>query len=106
MTTKSIAEPPAQRPNPNAFPHTIDVHGPCTDPLTGDKVALGTVLHHHDRGMTMRDYFAAKALAALIGHEGKDGNNCGGKAIMTLARYAYEYADCMLQVRATGETQA
>jgi hypothetical protein len=50
-------------------------------------------------GLTVRDYFAAKALGALIGHQGKDPANCGKKAVPTLARYAYEYADEMLKAR-------
>lgn len=47
-------------------------------------------------GMTLRDYFAAKALAALINHPNKDGENCGKKAVPILARFAYEYADAMI----------
>ena len=52
-------------------------------------------------GMTLRDYFAAKALAALIGHEGKDYTTRGKSAVPTLARFAYEYADAMLDERTT-----
>ena len=50
-------------------------------------------------GMTLRDYFAAKAIAALVSHTEKDGPNRGGKAVSTLAKYAYEYADAMLEAR-------
>lgn len=50
-------------------------------------------------GMTLRDYFAAKALAALISHEGKDYENRGKKAVPILAKFAYEYADTMLAAR-------
>ena len=50
-------------------------------------------------GLTMRDYFAAKALAALIGYPTKDGENCGAKAVPKLAKWAYEYADAMLEAR-------
>lgn len=50
-------------------------------------------------GMTLRDYFAAKALAALIGHEGKDDVNRGPKGVPILAKFAYEYADAMLLER-------
>ena len=52
-----------------------------------------------EEGMTLRDYFAAKALAALVGHTGKDGPNRGVKAVPALAKYAYEYADAMLEAR-------
>lgn len=50
-------------------------------------------------GMTLRDYFAAKALAALIGAD-KDYENRGAKAVPKLARWSYEYADAMLKERA------
>lgn len=50
-------------------------------------------------GMNLRDYFAAKALQALIGHDGKDGENRGKKAVPILAAFAYEYADAMLAAR-------
>ena len=50
-------------------------------------------------GMFLRDFFAAKVLAALIGHENKDGNNRGKKAVPTLAKWSYEYADAMLIAR-------
>lgn len=50
-------------------------------------------------GLTVRDYFAAKALAALINHPNKDGENCGAKAVPTLAKFAYEYADAMIRAR-------
>ncbi|MDD0837875.1 hypothetical protein PSQ40_04755 [Curvibacter sp. HBC61] len=48
---------------------------------------------------TLRDEFAKAALAALIGHEGKDDINRGAKAVPTLAKWAYEYADAMLEAR-------
>lgn len=50
-------------------------------------------------GMSLRDYFAAKALAAMIGHESKDHTNRGKWAVPTLAKFAYEYADAMLAAR-------
>jgi hypothetical protein len=55
---------------------------------------------YHNLGMTLRDYFAAKALAALINHDGKDGETRGKKAVPILAEFAYEYADAMLKERA------
>ncbi|MFC0666208.1 hypothetical protein ACFSKY_22500 [Azotobacter chroococcum] len=48
---------------------------------------------------TLRDKFAAKALAALINHPNKDGENRGAKAVPILAKFAYEYADAMLEAR-------
>ena len=50
-------------------------------------------------GMSLRDYFAAKALAALISNPLKDGPNLGKKAVPKLAVFAYEYADAMLEAR-------
>ena len=50
-------------------------------------------------GMSLRDYFAAKALAAMIGQPNKHQENCGKKAVPTLAKFAYEYADAMLEAR-------
>ena len=51
-------------------------------------------------GISVRDYFAAKAMAALIGHESKDYCNRGAQAVPKLATWAYEYADAMLEARA------
>jgi len=50
-------------------------------------------------GMSLRDYFAAQALTALISKEKKDGLNCGLKAVPRMAEWAYEYADAMLEER-------
>jgi hypothetical protein len=44
----------------------------------------------------LRDEFAAKALAALIGHEGKDYYKRGAAGVPVFTGYAYEYADAML----------
>jgi hypothetical protein len=50
-------------------------------------------------GITARDYFAAKAMQAMIAKSsGQD--TTGGKAgVPLVARYAYEYADAMLAER-------
>jgi hypothetical protein len=50
-----------------------------------------THIHH---GMTLRDYFAAKAMQAHITHDGSDNINEPG-----VARWAYEMADAMLAER-------
>ena len=50
-------------------------------------------------GMTLRDYFAAKALQGFAAHLSgatKRGNETGPEAN---ARLAYEYADAMLEAR-------
>lgn len=55
---------------------------------------LGNVGHNSDwlldNGMTLRDYFAAKAMASLIG---------GGHRAGLIASRAYEIADAMLAER-------
>jgi hypothetical protein len=48
----------------------------------------------HFTGMTLRDYFAAQALQALIIREGKD-----ALYINEITTTAYQYADDMLQER-------
>ena len=45
----------------------------------------------HESGMTLRDYFAAKALVALATYEEYHPERA--------AKYAYEYADAMLKAR-------
>ena len=50
-------------------------------------------------GMTLRDYFAAKAMAASIqafGYRSEDGNSVIPSSVPT---YAYELADEMLKAR-------
>lgn len=59
----------------------------------------GTEVIVQQNGMTLRDYFAANALAAMIGLENKDGHKRGAAGVPILAMYAYEYADAMLSAR-------
>ena len=53
-----------------------------------------------ERGMTLRDYFAAKAMQAAtnghISHYGHESNHWQAKDI---ASYSYEIADAMLKAR-------
>ena len=69
--------------NPSAFPIVID---------------MGDGVKYHN-GMTLRDYFAAKAMAAILQTdddlEWDDDQN-------SLASAAYGYADAMLRVREKG----
>jgi len=67
---------------------------------TVDNSTGAAVGHQVEANWTVRDEFAARALAALIGHEGKDYQNRGPHAVPTLAKFAYEYADAMLVERA------
>lgn len=48
-------------------------------------------------GMTLRDYFAAKVIAAV---QQEIGLFCNEKGIAANAAYAYEVADAMLKARA------
>jgi len=50
-------------------------------------------------GMSLRDYFAAKALQGIVALQ----DGCGDKH--STARYCYEYADAMLAARATPPTE-
>ena len=51
--------------------------------------------HGSEKGMTLRDYFAAKALQALIQREAE----CGLDDVAGRSALAYEYADAMLEER-------
>lgn len=54
---------------------------------------------HSVGGMTLRDYFAAKAMQSMIGNTDKEGSSRGINGVSKFARYAYEYADAMLAER-------
>jgi hypothetical protein len=74
--------------NEYAFPHTIEhLHQPVT------------------AGMTLRDYFAAKAMQGLIEHEERAkplGSHNLGDFDVRVAVCAYRYADAMLKARGQG----
>jgi hypothetical protein len=70
-------------------------------PAFPDSVAVGPAGDlYGSTGMTLRDYFAAKAMQAMITKSsGQD--STGGKAgVPLIAGYAYEFADAMLAERA------
>ena len=52
-------------------------------------------LADNEHGMTLRDYFAAKAMMALIAHPDSDGD----KPPSVFAKTAYVMADAMLKAR-------
>jgi hypothetical protein len=52
----------------------------------------------HHTGMTLRDYFAAKAMAACISADPSNMNHTTAPA--KAAEWAYEFADAMLEERA------
>jgi hypothetical protein len=62
-----------------------------SNPKTGGP-AFPVALHNID-GMTLRDYFAAKALQGLLTNPDRQGD------AYDLALYAYSYADVMLVAR-------
>jgi hypothetical protein len=74
-----------------AFPQTFVVDGPAIDPVTGANVPDGCKHGHHFPGMTLRDYFAAKAMQALMDQ---------GIGANARAAAAYREADAMLAERA------
>jgi hypothetical protein len=49
-------------------------------------------------GMTLRDYFAAKAMQAIVNRDGDD-TAYGNDMVKGRAILAYEYADAMLKAR-------
>lgn len=51
---------------------------------------------YSDPGMTLRDYFAAKAMQGWLASYGP---NDGAPKAETTARMAYEFADAMLRAR-------
>jgi hypothetical protein len=65
--------------------------------------AFPTPAHNlQNDGMTLRDYFAAKAMQGLIAHEERAkqlGSHNLGDFDVRVAVCAYRYADAMLKVR-------
>lgn len=50
-------------------------------------------------GMTLRDYFAAKAMQGLIAKGMEDTRKRNAAGVPFITRFAYEYADAMLEAR-------
>jgi hypothetical protein len=57
-----------------------------------DFVTDGSTEIQGDPGMALRDYFAAKAMQALIPIKGE-------RPMQMAAQYAYDWADAMMEVR-------
>ena len=53
----------------------------------------------HPSGMTLRDYFAAKAIQGLMGRDWSDFKISDDELIALWARSAYGVADAMLKAR-------
>lgn len=62
---------------------------PCDSIVERDEVGHLHGFEVSSGGMTLRDYFAAKAMSAL----------CSGLNPETAAKEAYDYADAMLRAR-------
>ena len=77
-------------------PHSWD-EAPHSGMIEGDRPAP----HAEQTGMTLRDYFAAKAMAAFVTINASEAAHQGSvKWMPTFAADAYMLADAMLQERA------
>lgn len=65
--------------------------------MQDDKDDGGPAFGTNGMGMSLRDYFAAQALAGMA--EGRDWSTCPGDDMNALARQAYVIADAMLKAR-------
>jgi hypothetical protein len=81
-------------PNPAAFPRPIGNNGA---PHYEDRDVSG-----EQKGMTLRDYFAAKALMGNVSWRRKDKEETWPAFTARMASIAYEQADAMLAERARG----
>jgi hypothetical protein len=76
----------------------IDLGGPAF-PVHPDMAAqLGCIPSSTDAGMSVRDYFAAKALQGLLAN-GEYWNHVGGTDSAECAALAYVHADSMMKAR-------
>lgn len=61
--------------------------------------AYGYVSQYEEPGMSLRDYFAAMALQAIVAKAPFTSDQSDIPETMARARGAYDYADAMLRVR-------
>lgn len=73
--------------------------GGAAFPVLHQEDASGNVRAWFEQGMTLRDYFAGKAIHATAYLCGDDDPDDGESLVDMLARKAYEYADAMLKAR-------
>jgi len=77
-----------------------DNSGPAFPTGTWEYDGQGNVLPYQQGGMTLRDYFAAKAMAAYVsGHISYYGHESNHWPIDSLSSEAYSTADAMLKAR-------
>lgn len=67
-------------------------HSGCAFPING------SYKDSQDNGMSLRDYFAARAMEAMI-TKGMEYNKRGAAGVSFIVEYAYEYADAMIKQR-------
>ena len=60
------------------------------------------IVRYNQMGMSLRDYFAAKAMQSLV-LDRKNINFTEGNKSEWIAEMAYEYADAMIKARDTDE---
>jgi hypothetical protein len=88
MTPKNLA----------AFPYSVEIKGPQDDPLAeGDPVPAGMTRIHTFGGMSLRDYFAAKAMQGLLASNAPIAS--ATNALSRVSQAAYLMADAMLEAR-------
>ncbi len=63
---------------------------------TGHEVMSGDPMYEHPHGMTLRDYFAAKAMQAMIGMISTHSTSL---EVERIPQSAYSYADDMMEER-------
>lgn len=84
-----------------AFP--CELHNEGSKPIkgfTGETLKPGVVEAY--KGMTLRDYFAAKAMQGMLAYPGDTtmGSHHNNNDAKGVAKVAYQYADAMLDERA------
>ena len=84
----------------SAFPNTATVIGPNFDPFKGVNLELGQTNQYIDMGMSLRDYFAAKAMQTIVGLSPGGHFSPSEKVGEYMARKSYQIADAMLAERA------
>lgn len=81
-----------------AFPQHVIAYMQARDD-SSNGVANADPVYEEVGGMTLRDYFAAKAMQALISKSSGQDTTGGKDGVPIVAKYAYEYADAILAAR-------
>lgn len=78
----------------SAFPQVVRIEGPTNNPFTGKDVPAGSTVVQIATGLSVRDYFAGKAITGALANTLPD--NLWMEAA---ADRAYAMADAMLKAR-------